>query len=322
MCIAINKPENKLIPHVYLEESWKNNDDGAGFMYAEDGKLHIKKGFMHFHEFMRAYEPHEEKPCVVHFRIATHGATDQTNTHPFQVADDLGFVHNGIISKVDCRDDKQKSDTFHFNEKILKPLYKKDKGFIRNPVIGELIQSYIGMSKLVFLTKKGDSIIVNAAAGKEEDGIWYSNTSYKPRPAPPPYTPPTYNQHTQLTPVPNFTFKMGTIVYVKHPRLKGRGTIEYFTGNTMVGVRMDGDKEISLVPMSCISVWIDRYKNSFKVNDYVTYKTIQDDRIGIVKGTSKDVAWVQWLDDYLNPMGTPQKIMASLLDYWDFPLGL
>lgn len=273
---------------------------------------------MHFHEFMKAYEPHEQKPCVVHFRIATHGETDQTNTHPFQVAEDLGFVHNGIISRVDCKNDKSKSDTFHFNEKVLKPLYNKDKGFIRNPVITDLIQSYIGMSKLVFLNKRGESIIVNEEAGKEDEGVWYSNTSYKPRPAPKPYVPQVHNQQQQA--LPNFTFKQGTIVYVKHPRLKGRGTISYFTGNTMVGVRMDGDKEISLVPMSCLSIWVDKYKNTFKFNDYVVFKNIQDNRIGIVKGTSKDVVWVQWLDDYLNPMGTPQKMLASVLDYWDFPL--
>ena len=56
MCIAILKPEDKVLSKDTLEECWNSNPDGAGFMYAENGKLHIHKGLMSFSSFYRAYK--------------------------------------------------------------------------------------------------------------------------------------------------------------------------------------------------------------------------------------------------------------------------
>ena len=42
MCIAIYKPEGKIIPYNTLKECYDANPDGAGFMYAEDKVLHIQ----------------------------------------------------------------------------------------------------------------------------------------------------------------------------------------------------------------------------------------------------------------------------------------
>ena len=150
MCIIINKPENVLVPHKYLEESWKYNKDGAGFMYAEDNKLHIKKGFMQYESFMEEYTKHEDKPCTLHFRLTTHGDTNQDNTHPFRVGETLGFAHNGVISRVNCNDDRTLSDTNHFNTKYLQKIYATNPNFITDPVYQGLIEAFIGGSKLVW----------------------------------------------------------------------------------------------------------------------------------------------------------------------------
>jgi len=321
MCIAINKPENVLIPHKHLEESWKRNDDGAGFMYAEDGKLYIEKGFMSFDHFMQAYTPHEAKPAVVHFRITTHGTPNQSNTHPFRVGKTLGFVHNGIISNVNCSTDKTRSDTSHFNEQYLQKMYARDPDFISDPILAELISKYIDRSKLIFLDAEGNSTILNESYGKWDNGVWYSNQSYQPPPPPKPYVPPTHTQMDTRTP-PQIVFKQGSEVYVKHPRLKGRGTIQYFTGNTMVGVLMQGDKEVSIVPMQCLELWQEPYKNPYKHDDYVILKSDKELQMGIVKGTSKKTVWVQWLDDYMTPVGSAKPVHAADLEHWDYPLGI
>jgi len=322
MCIAINKPENVLVPHNYLEQSFLHNDDGAGFMYAQDGQLHIEKGFMTFDSFMEAYTPHEEKPCVLHFRIKTHGDVNQDNTHPFQVGKNLGFVHNGIIGKVDCSSDKKKSDTQHFNTQYLNVLYRQDSRFIYKPVFKDLIGEFIGHSKLVFLNNKGQSTIVNEKLGKWDNGVWYSNTSYMPRAAPVVSKPP---QAALGTPPQGSTvFAMGADVYVNHPRLRGRGTISYFTGNSMVGVLMAGDREVSLLPMQCLSLPTapQHTINPFEVDDYVVRTTDVDMQMGIVTGTAMDDVWVQWLDDYNKPVGNLTVIKAQFLEQWDYPLGI
>ena len=41
MCIAIYKPKDKVLSLTTLKECYTSNPDGAGFMYAENKKLHI-----------------------------------------------------------------------------------------------------------------------------------------------------------------------------------------------------------------------------------------------------------------------------------------
>lgn len=318
MCIAILSKKDILVPHKHLEASWERNDDGAGFMYAEGGKLTIRKGFMTFDKFMEAYEPHEAKDCVLHFRIATHGKMDEDNTHPFEVGEELGFVHNGIINNVDTDSNKDLSDTNHFNTQYLQELYQQDKNFIFKPIYNKLIASFIGASKLIFLNNEGQSTLVNGSYGIWDNGIWYSNTSYQPRQVNPHPHRPQVNRNTPVHTV----FKQGTEVYVKHPRLRGRGTIQYFTGNNMVGVLMTGDKIPSLLPMQCLDVWREpramlHQVNQYKPNDYVMLKADTEMKLGIVRATNNHSCWVQWTDDRLIPIGQAVSIPASNLQYWD-----
>ena len=182
MCIAIYKPEGKILSQATLTECYDSNPDGAGFMYAENKKLHIEKGFFSFQSFYDAFKKHENKQTVLHFRIKTHGKIDTTNCHPFAVNNAIGFVHNGIISGFG---DANHSDTIGFNQSILQPLVSKwgNLALFQDPII-DLIEGRIGYSKLVFLDRHGNHKIMNEHKGEWDDGIWYSNNSYKPYIAP------------------------------------------------------------------------------------------------------------------------------------------
>ena len=49
MCIIAAKPAGVNMPDDrILENMWNRNDDGAGFMYAINGKVYIEKGFMRY----------------------------------------------------------------------------------------------------------------------------------------------------------------------------------------------------------------------------------------------------------------------------------
>jgi hypothetical protein len=182
MCIAIYKPEDKVLSLATLKECYTSNPDGAGFMYAENKKLHIEKGFFSFQSFYDAFKKHENKQAVIHFRIKTHGKIDTTNCHPFAVNNAIGFVHNGIISGFG---DANHSDTIGFNQSILQPLVSKwgNLALFQDPII-DLIEGRIGYSKLVFLDRHGNHKIMNEHKGTWDDGVWYSNDSYKPYVAP------------------------------------------------------------------------------------------------------------------------------------------
>jgi len=183
MCIAIYKPEEKIISKATLQECYSSNPDGAGFMFADDKQLNIEKGFFSFDSFYNAYKKHQNKKVVIHFRIKTHGEINKTNCHPFAVNNSLAFVHNGIISGLDG--DKTLSDTIHFNEQILQPLVNKwgNLALFQDPMIN-LLETRIGYSKLIFLDRHGNHKIMNEHKGEWDDGIWYSNNSYKPYVAP------------------------------------------------------------------------------------------------------------------------------------------
>ena len=182
MCIAIYKPEGKVLSQATLKECYDANPDGAGFMYAEDKKLHIQKGFFSYDSFYKAYKDHETKQAVLHFRIKTHGKIDTTNCHPFTVNSSLAFVHNGIISGFG---DANHSDTIGFNHGVLQPLVNKwgNLALFQDPIIN-LIEGRIGYSKLIFLDRHGNHKIMNEGKGQWDDGVWYSNNSYKPYVAP------------------------------------------------------------------------------------------------------------------------------------------
>jgi hypothetical protein len=192
MCIAIYKPEDKLIDRETLERCYNSNPDGAGYMFHKNNQLYVKKGFFEFSDFWKSYKRDQKKECVIHFRIKTHGQINKDNCHPYLVNDKFAFVHNGIISGYS---DTDKSDTWLFNEDVIQPFVNKwgNLGLFEDPV-KKLIESRIGYSKLIFMDNEGNTKIFNEDKGSWDDGVWYSNGSYKkpvPVVAPPPvsYTP-------------------------------------------------------------------------------------------------------------------------------------
>lgn len=181
MCIAIYKPAKVTIYAEVLRDCFCWHSDGAGFVAhdPETNTLIIKKGFFTFKDFMRAFQPYKRHQCLIHFRLATHGKTDTANCHPFMVGDDLAFIHNGVLNSVK-EWDKNFSDTWHFNELTLKPLYESYGPSIMNhKTIRFLIERFIGRSKLIFMDSTGKVTIYNEKAGEWNCRCWFSNDTYK-----------------------------------------------------------------------------------------------------------------------------------------------
>ena len=174
MCIAILNPKGQ-IKDKFIKNSWDNNDQGAGLLYVKKNELHTFKTYEYktfLSEYKSLRKDKDVKSIVLHFRIATSGYDKFVNLHPFLINDDLGFVHNGVISGLG---DQKHSDTFYFNE-MLKQL---PVGFLSNPTIKEFIADYIGHSKLVFLDKDNNHTIIKENLGHWAEGNWFSNDSYK-----------------------------------------------------------------------------------------------------------------------------------------------
>lgn len=179
MCLAIYKPQNKKVLRHEMETAWESNDDGAGFAYPHNGKVIIEKGFFKFDKFWKALKPHMDKPMAIHFRWSTGGKTDETNCHPFKIDDKLAMIHNGVISSVQITDET-KSDTNVFVSDYMAPIHRANPNFIYTEYGKRTLQAIIGNgSKLVFINKRGEPVIINEEKGEWQEGVWYSNNSHK-----------------------------------------------------------------------------------------------------------------------------------------------
>jgi hypothetical protein len=180
MCIAILNTKQTTLKKQLLKNCWENNGDGAGMLFINnDNKLETFKEMKSFDNFYDKYidvrKNYGKRNIVLHFRISTHGKVNETNCHPFNISDKIGFVHNGMIYDVPTSADY--SDTYMFNEEVLKNL---KPGFEYNETILDMLETFIGSgSKLVFLNDDDDFFIVNETAGHWNLGCWFSNSSYK-----------------------------------------------------------------------------------------------------------------------------------------------
>lgn len=184
MCIVIVKPEKEKLPsESILKNCFDSNPDGAGFMYAENGQVHISKGFMKLKTLYQALGDIDlNLPFVIHFRIATAGGISQHNCHPFPLSDnvhslkalnihsDIGIAHNGIIN---IQEEAKLSDTQTYIKNILYPL--------RDQIDLEPFQNMISLSanSSKFAIMKNNGNIVLLGNFIKDNGIYYSNTSYK-----------------------------------------------------------------------------------------------------------------------------------------------
>ncbi len=180
MCIAILNTKGTTLKRKTLNNCWENNGDGAGILYIDNyNQLQTFKTLDSFDEFYENYisikQTFGSRNILLHFRISTHGTINKENCHPFIVDDNVGFIHNGMISNVP--DSVQYSDTNMLNRTLLQKL---KPGFDQDDDALDFLMSLIGNgNKLVFLNKDNDWSIVNESAGHWHLGCWFSNDSYK-----------------------------------------------------------------------------------------------------------------------------------------------
>ena len=178
MCIIIlNKKEKEVVKPEWLKESARRNSHGAGIAWAAENKIHTFKSLDADSVISKYYDVAEEvgteTDILLHFRIKTHGSVDVKNIHPFVVNKGMVMAHNGTIT-IDIPKDEDITDSETFARLISK------FNFWNNPNLRELMAMAIGRSKLVFLNRKGNSLIINEDLGEWAEGNWFSNTSYKP----------------------------------------------------------------------------------------------------------------------------------------------
>lgn len=209
MCIIVAKPAGIQCPDLEtLETCFNSNPDGAGLMWADGDQVRIIKGFMAFDEFsstLKALGDVTNTGLVMHFRITTHGGTRPECCHPFPLTDDdtalraldtttaVGVAHNGVIHGQAT--DATTSDTMAYIRDVLAPLQRMAGDLLASDDAMTVVESTVG-SKLAFL--EPDGAITTVGDFIEDNGVFYSNSSFKPAPRMwRPTTPPTASNYWQ-----------------------------------------------------------------------------------------------------------------------------
>ena len=193
MCIVVVKPAGHALPTwATLENCFDGNPDGAGFMYNDKGLVHIRKGFMDWNDFKRAFKAEKkqfdwkESAIVFHFRIKTHGEVSRECCHPFPIVADLkrlrktdlvcryGIAHNGVLAGYHT--DARTSDTMAYIMNVVAPCIKMCDN-IEDKNMDTIIRATVQTSKLALLD--GSGTVKMYGTFIEEDGVYYSNRSYE-----------------------------------------------------------------------------------------------------------------------------------------------
>ena len=193
MCIiAVSKRGVKQPTLQQLQNMYNNNPDGAGYMFARNGKVEIHKGFMTWEDFKRAITAEkfkDEDPVVYHFRISTQAGIKPTMTHPFPLTTDLklcekldivscpvGIAHNGIIHLTTDYKQTRFSDTALFITEYMTKLIRHPSD-MHDAAIREMIDTLTNSKWALMEGKTGDIETVGNFINVK--GLLFSNNTYK-----------------------------------------------------------------------------------------------------------------------------------------------
>lgn len=194
MCTCYVLKPQTFLDYSILQADWKaGNNDGAGYMFAHNNKLIVKKPFWKVDiliNHLKADRQHYPNSVfIVHLRLATSGTINAKNCQPIQINNDIGFVHNGIFWNLEDKKGTL-SDSVAFGKDILSKL---PADFMTTSAIITLLNEYCEnhSSKVIILNTKGKFIILNEKAGEWNRGTWQSykmKTFYRVKCSP--YQPP------------------------------------------------------------------------------------------------------------------------------------
>jgi len=167
-----------------LKDIYTSNSDGIGFMYGTKDGLkvikHLPKSQADAEACIKRM-PNDDREIAIHFRMTTHGDTDLTNCHPYDVIPGyVAMMHNGVLHTGN-KADTSKSDTWHFIKDYLASPVAEHPDLIFNDSFLTMVADYIDNNRFVFMNGEGRMSHVNFEQGVEHDGMWFSNTyAWKP----------------------------------------------------------------------------------------------------------------------------------------------
>lgn len=193
MCVIIEKKIGKDIPFDCLLSGATRNPDGYGIVVADRGQLVVFQGLAdkssaHAEEVAKILEQSRDLPTMIHFRYATVGARDASNTHPFPLLTkkdhglDVQLMHNGTMQYFK-KEKATLSDTQVFVNEVARPLFirsweyldEDEEELMSDNVLSATIRALVGSGVITFMSGSGWTTKINSDYGMNYDWGWGSN---------------------------------------------------------------------------------------------------------------------------------------------------
>lgn len=170
MCVIVIKSKKTKIEYETSLACWNTNPDGGGVCWIKNGRFVVQKFFDH-DALWNAINANQHRAMLIHYRIKTHGAIDEKNTHPHIINKDLVFAHNGIIHNIETKHGE--SDTL-----ALRDLMREfPKQWLADANWITMLSGYIGEgNKLAIMTRHGR--VVEIGQFHDHKGLRVSNTYF------------------------------------------------------------------------------------------------------------------------------------------------
>ena len=158
----------KTLPDAIVKAMYTCNPDGCGLVTPTT----TYKGLNVDTLLKRLHERDINEPCLMHFRLATHGSIRRANCHPFRdTQSDCSFMHNGIlnIKPIGDKTDSETAFLRYFVPEIRKHGLDSDE-------LAYAVHQVIGSSKFAFL--QGDTVRLFGEY-QQWHGSWFSNLRFR-----------------------------------------------------------------------------------------------------------------------------------------------
>ena len=186
MCLLVVASPNSTPRKKDLECASCNNPHGFGFAVITPNGIVTGRGMSSKKVIKKFLEVRKEFPnsyAMFHARYATHGVKNEDNCHPFKVPSkyDTYLAHNGILD-IDIKAGDRRSDTRIFAEDTLFAMGGVTA--LDDAHVWTMVSKWALGSKIVIFTLDPDAndqcYIINENAGHwDNEGMWWSNTTYK-----------------------------------------------------------------------------------------------------------------------------------------------
>lgn len=169
MCVIAYIPKGiQTLPTEIAKAMYRANPHGCGIVTPTDHYKGMSLDTLLRHLLKRDIS----QPCLMHFRLATHGSIKKANCHPFYDSHSgTWFMHNGILDIIPNGDMTDSETAFR---KILVP--EIIKYGLSSDEVRYAIHSIIGGSRFAFMQ---DADVCLYGQYERWLGCWFSNLRFR-----------------------------------------------------------------------------------------------------------------------------------------------